>query len=129
MIQRGSRLRSSLVVLGCVCGGGLSGRVICVLMMGLLLMLSSVSSLVYVSESLFVSVSVVDSSSECFVWINSLLVGPRSVGGDGLCGRVIRVILIDSLLVLSSSLGCVSESLIVSVSVVSSVSDCFWLII
>ena len=128
MIQRGSRLRSLLVVLGSVCGGGLSRRVICVLVMDLLLMLLSVSSLVCVSELLFASVSVVDSSSECFVWINSLLVGSRSVGGDGLYGRVIRLILIDLLLVLSSSVGYVSELLVVSVLVVSLVLDCFWLV-
>ena len=82
MIQRGSRLRSLLVGSGGVCGGGLS--IVCLLLMCLLPMMLSVSPPVCVSESLVVSVLSVDSSSECFVWINSLVIGLGVVDGNGL---------------------------------------------
>ena len=124
MVQCGSRLRSSLGGSGVVCGGDVS--VVCLLPMCLLLKLLSVSSLVCVSESLVVSVAVVELSSECFGWINSALISLGVGVGDVVDGVIILVIVSDSSLVLLSSLCCVSESLIVSVSVVSSVSGCFW---
>ena len=57
-----------LVGLGSGGGGGFRGSVICLSVIGLLLVLMSVSSLVYMSESLLVPVLVLDSASEWFVW-------------------------------------------------------------
>ena len=126
MVQRGSRLRSSLGGLGVVCGGDVS--VVCLLPVCLLLKLLSVSSLVCVSESRVIAVAVVEieASLECFGWVNSALISLGVGVGDVVDGVIILVIVSDSSLVLLSSLCCVSESLIVSVSVVSSVSGCFW---
>ena len=125
MVQRGSRLRSSLGGLGVVCGGDVS--VVCLLLMCSLMKLLSVSSLVCVSESRVVSVAVVEieSSSECFGWVNSSLISLGGFVGGVVDGVMILAIVSDSALVLLSPLCCVSESLIVSVSVVSSVSGYF----
>ena len=74
MVQRGSRLRSSLDGSGVVCGGDVS--VVCLLPMCSLLKVLSVSSLVCVSKSLVVSVG----------WINSALISLGVGVGDEVDG-------------------------------------------
>ena len=80
------------------------------------------------SESLVVAVAVVEmeKSPECVSWDNSVVISLGVVVGDAVDGVMILAIMSDSSLMLLSPLCCVSESLIVSVSVVSSVLGCFW---
>ena len=95
MVQRGSRLRSSLGGLGVVCGGDVS--VVCLLSVCSLLKVLSVSSLACVSESLVVAVAVVEmeTSSECFGWVNSVVISLGVVVGDVVDRVMILAIMSD----------------------------------
>ena len=78
------------------------------------------------SVSLVVAVAVVEmETSECFSWGNSAVIILGVVVGDVVDVVMIRAIMRDSSLELLFSLCCVTESLIVSVSFVTSVSGCF----